>query len=407
MKFNYKAQKADGSFYEGEREASDKFALGRELRAEGETLLHAFEGGSSRKSEGFRLKRMLPFLGRISIHDKITFTRNLSGMLAAGLTVSRALAVLERQTHAQKLKLIIGGLSGRISAGESVSQAFTGYPEVFPPIVLSMVKAGEEGGNLSSSLFAVSDQLDRAYTLQRKVKGALIYPGIVITVMLLVGAVMFIFVVPKLTSTFREFNVELPLSTKIVIAVSDFLQAHLISSVILVVGFLGGVWAVAKSARGKRFIDRILLHIPVVTPIIREANAARVGQTLSALLSSGVEVTTALIITADVLPNIYYREVLLQAREAVERGEPMAGIFREHEDIFPPFLSEMVAVGEETGKLSSMLKETVSFFETEVEQKTKNISTIIEPALMVIVGVAVGFFAVAMISPAYSLMNSI
>lgn len=407
MRFHYKAQKADGSFYEGEREASDKFALSRELRAEGETLLHASESGSSQGGKGLRLKRAFSFLGRVSIHDKITFTRNLSGMLAAGLTISRALTVLERQTHSQKFKLIIRGLSGRISAGESVSQAFAGYPEMFPPVVLSMVKAGEEGGNLSSSLFAVSGQLDRAYTLQRKVKGALIYPGIVITVMLLVGAVMFIFVVPKLTSTFREFNVELPLSTRIVIALSDFLQAHLIASVLLVAGFLGGFWTAAKSARGKRLIDLLLLHIPVVTPIIREANAARVGQTLSALLSSGVEVTTALLITADVLPNLYYREVLLKARDAVEQGEPMAGIFREHEDIFPPFLSEMVAVGEETGKLSPMLKETASFFETEVEQRTKNISTIIEPALMVIVGVAVGFFAVAMISPAYSLMDSI
>ncbi len=408
MKFNYKAQKADGSFYEGERDATDKYALSRELRAAGETLVSASEeAGTSMTKFSLNIKKFIPFLGRVSIHEKIIFTRNLAGMLSAGLTVSRALNVLERQTRSKKFKAVIAGLSARISIGESLSQAFIGYREVFPPIVISMVKAGEEGGNLSTSLLSVSEQLDRAYALQRKVKGAMMYPAVVISVLLLVGVVLFIYVVPKLTSSFKEFNVDLPLSTRIVIGLSDFLQAHLIGGIVLVLGVFIGFVAAAKSARGKRFIDFALLHIPVITPIIREANAARTGQTLSSLLSSGVEVTSALAITAEVLPNVYYREVLLKARLAIEKGEPMSGIFRDHENIFPPFLSEMVAVGEETGKLSSMLRETGVFFEAEVEQKTKNISTIIEPALMVVVGVVVGFFAVAMISPAYSLMNSI
>ncbi len=407
MRFSYKAQKADGSFYEGEREATDKYALSREFRAAGETLIRTSLLGTTGGGVWSSLKKFIPSFARISIHEKIIFTRNLAGMLAAGLTVSRALSVLERQTSSKKFKVIISGLSSRISIGESLSQAFLTYHDVFPPIVISMVKAGEEGGNLSISLFAVSAQLDRAYALQRKVKGALIYPAIVIAVMILVGAVMFIFVVPKLTDSFKEFNVQLPLSTRIVIFVSDFLQAHLITGTVFFIGVFGGVFAAAKSTRGKRFIDLALLHVPVITPIIREANAARTGQTLSSLLSSGVEVVKALEITADVLPNVYYREVLLKAREAIEKGEPMSGIFREHEHIFPPFLSEMVAVGEETGQLSSMLKETGVFFEAEVEQKTKNISTLIEPVLMVVVGIVVGFFAVAMISPAYSLMNSI
>jgi type IV pilus assembly protein PilC len=270
-----------------------------------------------------------------------------------------------------------------------------------------MVKAGEEGGNLSSSLFAVSDQLDRAYSLQRKMKGALIYPAIVISVMLLVGATMFVYVIPKLTSAFKEFSVELPLSTKIVIAVSDFMQARLLLGISIIVVVFGGLWVSARQPFGKRFIDFTVLRLPAIRSIIREANAARVAQTLSSLLSSGVEVVLALKITADVLPNTYYRNVLIEAGKAVEKGEPMSGVFRAHENILPPFLSEMVAVGEETGRLSGMLKETGVFFEAEVEQKIKNISTIIEPALMIFVGIAVGFFAVAMISPAYSLMDSI
>lgn len=407
MKLRYKAQKADGSFYESERESADKYALARDLRTSGETLIHALESGESGGGKKFDIKALFPFLGRVSIHDKITFSRNLGGMLSAGLTVSRALNVLERQTRSEKFKKIISELSGRISTGESLSQAFSGTGGVFPPLVISMVKAGEEGGNLATSLFSVSEQMDRMYVLQRKVRGALIYPGVVVTVMAAVGIVLLTYVVPQLTSAFKEFNIQLPFTTRVVVGVSDFLHAHILVGLLGVVCVAGIFWVAIKSAKGKRLFDGLLLHIPIITPIIKEANAARTGQTLSSLLSSGVEVVNALDITADVLTNSYYKDVLLLARGAIQRGEPMSGVFREHETIFPPFLSEMIAVGEETGKLSPMLKETGAFFEEEVDQKTKNISTLIEPVLMVVVGVAVGFFAVAMISPAYSLMSSI
>ncbi len=406
MRFNYKAQKSDGTFYEGERDASDKFSLARDLHGSGETLIKATEAKGVSHAR-MQLQNLFPFLGSVSIHDKVIFARNLSGMLSAGLTVSRALGVLLRQARSQGFKAIINGLIERISKGESLSQACAFYGTVFPPIFISMVRAGEEGGNLAGSLLIVSEQLDRSYTLQRKVKGALVYPAIIIAVMLLVGTVLFIYVVPKLTSSFKEFNVDLPFSTKMVIFVSDFLQAHLLIGIALVLGAGMGLYLAVRSVKGKRILDSLFLHIPVISSIIKDANAARTGQTLSALLSSGVEVVCALEITADVLSNHHYRDVLLLARGAIQRGEPMSGMFREHEDIFPSFLAEMVAVGEETGKLSGRLKETGLFFEREVDQKTKNISTLIEPVLMVVVGAAVGFFAVAMISPMYSLMNTI
>ncbi len=406
MRLKYKAQKADGTFYEETREASDKFALSRELHAEGETLLSAIPVDSSKTRSLQDLLAFIPVIGRVSMRNKIIFTRNLAGMLSAGLTVSRALGVLLRQTGSPKFKEIISGLIGSISTGESLSQAFRGFSGTFPPIMISMIQAGEEGGNLSTSLLSVSEQMDRTYTLQRKIRGALMYPAVVVTVMIGVGIVLFVKVVPQMTASFRDFNVELPLSTRTIIAVSDFMQSHFMLGLLLAFAVLLALVAVARSPAGKRAIDFILLRVPVIAPIIREANAARVGQTLSSLLSSGVEVIQALGITAEVLSNHLFKDVLLQARTAIEKGEPMSGIFRQHETVFPPFLSEMIAVGEETGKLSPMLKETGLFFEGEVEQKTKNISVIIEPVLMVIVGIVVGFFAVAMISPAYSLMNA-
>lgn len=402
MKFRYKAQKADGSFYEGEREASDKFALSRELRETGETLIYANETAPRLRGMNFRIS-----FGKVHIHDKVTFARNLGAMLAAGLSLSRALGVLERQTRNKKLRSIIADVAKNISTGASLSSSLAVFPQAFPAVMVSMVKAGEEGGTLENSLFAVSDQLDRMYLLQRKVRGALMYPTVVITVMIIIGVIMFIYIVPELTSTFKEFNVVLPLSTRIVIGTSDFLSNNLLLGIVGVAALAFGIYAAAKSPKGKRFLDFLLLRIPVISPLIRQANAARTGSTLSSLLSAGVEVVSALEITANVMGNSYYKEVLLKAREAIQKGEQISSIFRENEAIYPPFIAEMVAVGEETGKISQMLREAGGFFENEVEQKTKDLSTIIEPVLMVVVGSAVGFFAVAMISPAYSLMNSI
>ena len=404
MKFTYKAQKLSGEFYEGEGEAADEYALAHALKGSGETLISAAPAGA-RFSIGFRL--LSEVCGRISAHDKILFARNLGGMIGAGLPVSRALAVLERQARAQKLKKIIVSLNERISSGESLSQALSAYPRVFSPLFISMVRAGEEGGNLKSALKEVAEHLDRTYALKRKIRGALIYPCIVLAIMLIVGVLMIIFIVPQLTASFKEFNVDLPRSTKIVIAVSNVMTNHLLLGLSALLGFGIAALAAAKSRRGRRAFDFALLRLPGISPLIKGTNSARTGETLSSLLSAGVDAVKALGITADTLSNSYCKEVLLLARDAIERGEPMSAVFRAREDIYPPALSEMMAVGEETGKLSEMLREIGIFFEEEMEQKTKNLAIFIEPALMVIVGVAVGFFAVAMISPAYSLMNNI
>ncbi len=404
MKFTYKAEKSTGEFYEAEREATDKYALAHELAGSGETLLSAVP---AKEKSSIDFNHALDFLGRISLHDKVVFARSLGGMLGAGLPISRALAVLERQTRNAKLKKVATSLLENISSGKTLSQALETHPKVFSSLFISMVKAGEEGGNLGTALVTVSEQLDRAYLLRRKIRGAMMYPSIVMFVMFVIGILMFIFIVPELVQTFKELNANLPRSTKVVIWISDVLKNHAILGLLILAGLFAGGWTAIKSKRGRRMFDFAVLRIPVVAPIVREANAARTGQALSSLLSSGVEAVQALTITAETLSNSYYKEVLFSAREAIKKGETMSSVFRAHEDIFPPALPEMMAVGEETGKLSVMLKEIGNFFEEEVDQKTKNLSTVIEPALMVIVGVAVGFFAIAMISPMYSLMNSI
>ncbi len=402
MKFNYKAQKANGEIYEGSREAIDKFTLYKDLKKEGETVVTAqeFEAKANFMDH-------FSFLGRITMHDKIVLARNLGAMLEAGLALSRALAVLEHQTKKKKLKEIFFALNDNIKKGKTLHDSLALYPAVFSPLFVSMVKAGEESGSLSGSLKIVANQMENSYTLERKVRGALIYPAIILCVMLVIGGLLLIYVVPTLTSTFKELHSELPTSTKFVIAVSDFLRHDLILSFLILLVFAGCVYAFIKTKFGKRAIDWGILRTPISGAIVKETNTARTARTFSSLLSAGVPVTSALAITGDVLQNSYFKEVLVKAEGSIQKGSLISAVFMEREDLYPPLFSEMIAVGEETGKLSEMLMNVGTFYEEEVSQKTKDMSTVIEPFLMVFIGVVVGFFAIAMISPMYSVLNNV
>jgi len=270
-----------------------------------------------------------------------------------------------------------------------------------------MVKSGEESGGLTSALKIVSSQLEKAYQLTKKIRGALIYPAIIISIMIVIGALMLIYLVPTLTATFKELNVDLPLSTQIVIFISDFLKNNIIFTLfgLCVIGF--GLYVSFKTPKGKRVFDTFLLHVPIISGIVKQVNAARTARTLSSLLSSGVDVLVAIRITKDVIQNSFYKDVLQSAEVNVEKGEPISTIFLKNEKLYPAFVGEMVNIGEETGKLSAMLANVAEFYEEEVEQRTKDMSTVIEPFLMVFIGLAVGFFAISMLGPMYSLADAI
>jgi len=270
-----------------------------------------------------------------------------------------------------------------------------------------MVKAGEESGRLAGALRTVALQMEQSYQLKRKIRGALMYPTIVITAMVIVGILMLIFVVPTLTQTFKELNIDLPLSTRIVIAVSDILSRYSIMSLTALVAVIVGLVAFSRTKNGRKAWSTTVLHLPIISTLVKETNAARTARTLSSLLSSGVDVVSALKITGDVLQNTRYRDIIREAEKKIQKGEQVSGTFTAHEDLYPPMVGEMVAVGEETGKLPDMLLQIAEFFEGEVAQKTKDLSTIIEPLLMIVIGIVVGFFAVSMISPTYSLVGGL
>jgi len=404
MKFKATLLQKDGSRIEKEMEAESRSAVYSMLKMQEATLvsLEEVKGGFS-----FNFQKLNARFSTVKTNDVIIFTKNLGAMIEAGLPVSRALFVLQRQTKNQKFKKVLNELQEAIRKGESLSGGLSRHPEVFSRILVSMVKAGEESGSLSESLKIVSTQMEKTYVLKKKVKGALMYPGIILSVMLVIGVLMLIYVVPTLTATFKELEVELPTSTQIIIFISDFLKDYTLFFMLIVLGIIFGIYALFKNPKGKRFFDYLFLHIPLISGLVKETNSARTARTLASLLSSGVEVVTSINITKDVVQNSYYKEVLVEAEAKVQKGVLLSKIFEEHSDIYPIFVSEMISVGEETGKLSDMLQRIAIFYEEDIDQKTKNMSTIIEPFLMVFIGAAVGFFALSMITPTYSLVDGL
>ena len=253
----------------------------------------------------------------------------------------------------------------------------------------------------------VAEHLERDYDLRRKVRGAFVYPFIILISMIIIGVLMLIYVVPTLVTTFEEFEVELPFSTKVIIFVSGFLidrwlLSSFIAAVLASLSFL--FW---RSNAGKKSLSFVLLKLPVISEIVRKINSARTSRTLSSLISSGVEIVEALEITEDVVQDHHFKKVLGLAREEIQKGNPISKVFIESSRFYPLLVGEMMAIGEETGKLSEMLLRLASFYEDDVADSTKALSTIIEPVLMILIGAVVGFFAISMIQPLYSLTSGI
>lgn len=405
MQFHYKAVKSSGEPYERTVEAADKFALYQEVRKEGGTVVSLEEDSGALKHYLTELANRS--MGRVKTHDVITFARSLGAMISSGLPLSRSLAGLERQTKSRALKKVIAGVARSVEQGSTFADALVSFPHAFPKLFVSMVRAGEESGNLAGALSALAHQMEQSYTLKKKIRGAMTYPVIVLIAMALVATVMFVYVVPTLSGTFIELGVSLPASTRLLVAIGDFVSTHTLAGfgivATVIVAFVLGV----RTARGKRCLDFLLLHTPLIASLVKETNAARTARTLSSLLTAGVEIVAALAITRDVVQNSYFREVLVRAEKNIETGATLTAVFSTAEHLYPPLFSEMVAVGEESGKLSEMLVSVADFYEDGVAERTKNMSTIVEPLLMVVIGAAVGFFAISMISPIYSISSSI
>lgn len=407
-KFEFKAINNAGREVAGVREANDRFALARDLRGEDLVLVTA-KPVSGNVSSGVTETKLslLDRLQPIGIKDRLVFIGSLAAMVSAGLALTRALAVMERQTKNNKFKFIIRSVINQISEGKSLHEAMLLFPKVFPPVLVAMVSVGEESGRLAEALETARLQLNKSYELRRKIKGALMYPGVIIAAIIVIATLMMIFVVPSLTQFFSDFKVALPWSTRFVIGLSNFLGAHYILVLVLVIA---GGWLLLRLKRtvlGNRIFTKVIMHTPVIATMNRNFNAAVTMRTLSSLLGSGVSMVESVRITSEVTQNPFYTRILHDGLEVIQKGLPLSGVLKGPGEMYPPLVGELVEVGEETGNLPQMLGRGASFFEDEVDQATKSLSTIIEPVLMIIVGIGVGFFAVSMIYPLYSLSDAI
>lgn len=354
-------------------------------------------------------ERSLSFLDnltqRVNFNDIVNFTRQVAIMLNAGLTLIDSLEILKKQTTKLPLKKMIEAIDAKIKGGSSFSVALKDYKSNFSNLYIALVRSGEASGKLGEILLRLADNLEKEREFKSKLKGALIYPIIIVVGMFVVMFIMVTFVLPKLLGLYKDFNVELPLSTKILIGISSFSTRFWpLVLVLIVVGFYFAKKYLGTKA-GKKSFDQFALKLPVFGQIISVSALVESTRTLAILIAAGISILDALSIVVDSTDNSVYQQAFLTVSQKVEKGQSM-GVALEQEGIFPPILVQMSQVGEQTGNLDDTLLRLSKYFEMESEMATKTMTTLIEPLILVILGVGVGFLVMSVITPIYNLTNS-
>lgn len=403
--YSYIARDKQGNVKKGEINKDSEKELAHWLYGQGFILTKFEERDPKKKQRG--LRKTLARLTTISALEKVLFTRYLEVMLRSGLSLVKALAILAEQTENKRLKKIILELRGHVEKGATLHDSLAKYPHVFSKLYVSLVKTGEVSGKLDDILDQLAVQLKKDRDLVKKVTGAMIYPALVFAAMIGVGLIMMLFILPRLVAIFEDFDTQLPLPTRILIAVSKFTQSYIL-------WILGGAGLLAfllfrfmRSQTGRRLCHRLYLRIPVFGKVVKKFNIARFVRNFGSLLSSGMPILQALEIVGDALGNICYQKAVKSSGDDVQKGLSLGKILSKTPHLFPPLVTQVIEVGEETGRLDDLLERLAGFYEEDVDQTMKNISTIIEPVIMLVMGGAVGAMAVAVILPIYSVTSAI
>lgn len=402
MEFTYEALTKDGHRESATIQAADAASAGHMLKEQGLLPIEIKEKGA-----GNNFLDILKKISSISLDEKIGFVENLQIMYKAGISLPRALQILVKQTKNLRFKNILSNVYNQVQSGKYLSEVLGQYPAVFSSIFLSMIKVGELSGTLDKSMEYLTIQLKREADLKSKTKGAMIYPSVIVGAMVIIGLLMAIFVLPQLTSVFKDFSTQLPLSTRVVIAISDFMSGH---AVIVLVGFFGsvaGIYFFLKTPAGQKLFSFLTLHTLVIGEITRKINLARFARILSSLLKSSVNMVQALEVTADSLDNPFYRDIVLKASNEVKLGKNLTETLSKDASLFPVLVVQMLQVGEESGTVEDMLNQLAEHYEEEVDTTLRNLSSVIEPLLLLVIGGVVGVLALALISPIYNISQSV
>jgi len=348
----------------------------------------------------------LPMVGGVKNSDLVLFTRQLSSMLSSGLTLMRSLEILKDQMQNPNMSEIVTTVINDVEEGKTLAQAIEKHPKVFSPIYISIIRAGEQGGLLDKVLARLADNLEKQAKLASTIKSALMYPAIVIVLMAVVMVIMMLFVMPQLSTLYLNLNVPLPLPTQIVMglsnAITTFWPIVLVALVLITFGYRK--WS--RTPDGTLIIDTLILKTPVFGNLIGKTILAEFSRTLGLLVGTGTLVVQALVETADTTGNINYKNAILAVSKQVEKGVTV-GDAMSYYPLFPSLLIQLVKIGEQTGKIDETLTKASEYFEREVNEAVKGLTTAMEPFIMVILGIGVAFLIISIITPIYSLISSI
>lgn len=364
-------------------------------------------GGKNEKSFIEKINDYLLTLSKVPLKERLFFVQHLGIMLKSGISLSTALKTLAEQTENKFFKKVLSDVGITVEKGSTFADSLKIYQKVFGPMFISMVEAGELSGKLEDVLHQLYIQMKKENALISKVKGAMTYPAVIIIAMIGIGAFMITVIIPRVTSTFIEMQVELPLPTKILIGISNaIINNGLLSAIIFIVLIIGTI-QILKTQKGKYIFQAMLLKAPIFAPIIKKINIARFARNISSLLKTDIMIIKTFNITANVISNLHYRNAILDMGSKIKKGGKLNEVIKTYPKLFNPVVTQMVAIGEETGELDNILAELAEFYEEEIDQIMESLPSIIEPLLILMLGLGVGGVAIAIIMPMYSITTAI
>jgi type IV pilus assembly protein PilC len=353
------------------------------------------------------ISSLLKSLRRVPQSQKLFFVEHLRVMLKAGISLASAMKTLALQADNRTFREILLDIYKNIEKGNNFSNSLANYPRVFDDLFVNMIRAGEATGKLEDALERLYIQIKKNYELKSKIKGALIYPTIILIAMVVIGIGVIVFVIPRVAPLFTEVGATLPLATRILITISEFIVNHGVFSAIAAIVLIAAVVQLMNNKTARHYFDLALLKLPIISPIIKKINLALFARTLSSLIKTDIPIVQTFQITSHVMSNEVYRDAIAQSAEKIKKGIAIKDAIKKYPELFSPVVLQMIAVGEETGSLDIILDELASFYEEEVSQIMNNLPSIIEPIIILLLGIGVAWIAIAVIMPIYSLAEQI
>jgi len=396
--FSYRAKDLKGEDYTGDIQAADVHAAAVTLRKKG--LIVIAVKLKHPPSLGF-LNR---FLNRVSFTELVVITRQLSTMISAGLVLSEAIDILEEQQGSKTLKKALAEISQDIKGGLTLAQALGKYPHIFPHLYVNLIKSGEASGRLDSVLSQMAEGLEKEREFRARIRGAMIYPIVVLTMMVVVVIIMMVFVIPKLVNLYQQSTLDLPLPTKILILTSTLFINFWWLAILIIVLAVVFINRWNKTSQGSLFFGRLILKMPILGRIVTNVTLTNFNRTFGLLTSAGIPLLESIGIVEDLTDNPIFKKALKEAYSGVEKGLPFSALLTA--SIFPRILGQMVKVGEETGKIDEIFFKLAEYFESESDHLVKNLTVVIEPVVLIILGIGVAFLVISIILPIYKLTTS-